>query len=108
MDTNGARHLQKRLRAHEHWCQAEAVADGRQPSSDPDVRELEEIGDGVRLYGCDVVRTSVDGRPAQVATRMTKTLVDGAWETSHVQEAVEYVDEGRAPSGGQVSADSGL
>lgn len=92
MDANGARQLQKRLEAHEHWCQAEAVADGRQPASDPDVRELEEIGDGVRHYGRDVVRTKVDGRPAQVATRMTKTIVDGAWETSHVHDSVQYLD----------------
>jgi hypothetical protein len=68
------------------------VADGRQPSADPDVRELEEIRDGVRHYGIDVVRTKVDGRPAEVSTRMTKTLVDGAWETSHVHESVDYLD----------------
>ena len=100
MDTNGARHLQKRLEAHEHWRQADALLDGRQPSTDPDVLDLEEIGDGVRMYARDLVRTSVEGRPAHVATRMTKTLVDGCWETSHVHEDIEYLDGNGTPQKG--------
>ena len=74
MDANGARQLQKRLEAHEHWCQAEAVRDGRQPSTDPDVLEFIEIRDGVRHY----------------REGLTKTLVDGAWETSRVQDDLAY------------------
>jgi hypothetical protein len=97
MDANGARELQKRLEAHEQWRQAEAVLDGRLPPTDPDVLELEELGDGVRHYGREVVRTTVEGRPAQVSTRMTKTLVDGCWETSHVHEDIAYLDGDGTP-----------
>ena len=92
MDTNGARELRKRLQEQEHWCQADAVRDGRQPQTDPDLLELESIGDGVRYYGCEQAQTNVDGRPARVSTRLTKTLTDGAWETALVRESVEYLD----------------
>jgi hypothetical protein len=92
LDTNGARHLQKRLEAHEHWRQADAVVDGRQPANDPDVHELEGIGDGVRLYGCEARQATVHARPALVTFRMTKALVDGAWERSVIEESVEYLD----------------
>jgi hypothetical protein len=97
VDANGAKELQKRLEAHEQWRQAQSVLDGRQAASDPDLVELEEIGDGVRHYGLDVVRVQIDGRPAEVATRMTKTLIDGAWKTSLVEESVEFLDA--APAG---------
>ena len=51
MDAAGAGELQRRIEEHQHWRQAEAVRDGRQPAADPDAQELEEIGDGLRLYG---------------------------------------------------------
>ena len=49
-----------------HGGQAEAVKDGRQSASDPDAAELEEIRDGIRYYGRDQQRTTVDGRAAVV------------------------------------------
>ena len=77
MDAAGAEELRKRLEEQQHWRQAEAVRDGRQPATDPDSFELEEIGDGVRRYGHEQQRMTVDGRPALVTVRMTKTIVDG-------------------------------
>src|SRR5207253_109174 len=82
MDANGARELSRRLEAHEHWCQAEAVQRGEQPASDPDAQDLEELGEGVRRYGIDTQRTTVDGRPTIVTHRLCKRLVDGRWEVS--------------------------
>lgn len=92
MDAAGAEELRKRLEAQEHWRQAEAVRDGRQPATDPDSSELEELGDGVRYYGRDLQRTTVAGRPVLVTLRMTKNLVDGAWETSLTRESLEDLD----------------
>ena len=92
MDANGARELTKRLKAQEHWRQADAVLAGEQPATDPDLHELEEMGDRVRYYGHEEQRTTVDGRPALVTYRLTKTLVDGSWEGSLAQESVRYLD----------------
>ena len=55
------------------------------------------IGDGVRLYGCEVRKATVHARPALVTFRMTKTLVDGAWERSVIEESVEYLDTDLGP-----------
>ena len=63
MDANGARALTARIEQHQHWREAPAVHDGRQPATDPDARELVGIVDGVRLY----------------AGGLEKRLVDGAW-----------------------------
>ena len=90
MDAAGAQELRKRLEEQAHWRQAEAVRSGRQPATDPDAHELEEIGDGVRYYGCDRQRLTVDGRPALVTFRIVKQLVDGWWETSLIREDVEH------------------
>ena len=72
MDATGAEELRKRLAAQEHWREAEAVRDGRQPPSDPDAKDLEEIRDGVRYYRGDEHH------------RMIKTLVGDAWDTSFI------------------------
>ena len=90
MDAAGAEELRKRLEEQAHWAQAEAVKDGRQPASDPDAQELEEIGDGIRYYERGEQRTTVDGRAAVVVVRMVKQLVDGEWQRSAIQEDVEY------------------
>jgi len=74
MDAAGAAELRKRLEQQHHWRLAEAVRDGRQPATDPDFLELEEIGDGVRLYRAE---NGAEGH------RMTKRLVDGHWQTSY-------------------------
>jgi hypothetical protein len=72
MDAAGAEEVRRRIEGHEHWRQAEAVRDGRQPPSDPDAHELEEIRDGVRYY------RAADNH------RMIKKLVAGAWDTSFI------------------------
>ena len=74
MDAAGAQELQRRLAAHAHWRQAEAVLDGRQPPADPDAPELEEIGEGLRLYR----RSS--------GFRTVKRLVGGRWERGEIAE----------------------
>ena len=89
MDAAGAKELRKRLEEQEHWRQADAVRDGRQPAADPDAYELEELGEGIRYYGRDQQRMTVDGRPALVTFRIVKELVDGEWRRSAVQEDVE-------------------
>jgi hypothetical protein len=74
MDANGARELSRRLEAQEHWRQATAVRTGEQPAADPDGQDIEELGDGIRLY-----RREAD---SPVGHRLCKRLVDGRWETS--------------------------
>ena len=86
MDAAGAGELQRRIEEHQHWRQAEAVRNGRQPAADPDAQELEEIGDDVRLYGREEQRLTVDGRPALVTFRVAKRLVNGHWERAEVRE----------------------
>src|SRR5881392_1608485 len=78
MDAAGAGELQKRIEEHQHWRQAEAVRDGRQPAADPDAQELEEIRDGIRFYGRE--------QRAMVSFRVVKRLVDGHWERDVVPD----------------------
>jgi hypothetical protein len=86
MDAAGAGELHKRIEEHQHWRQAEAVRDGRQPASDPDAQELEEIRDGIRFYGWEQQRATVDGRAAMVSFRVVKRLVDGHWERDEIPD----------------------
>ena len=85
MDAAGAGALQRRIEEHQHWRQAEAVRDGRQPASDPDAQELEEIGDGIRFYGLEQQLDPGDGA-AVVSLRVVKRLVDGHWERDVVPD----------------------
>lgn len=82
MDANGARELSRRLEAHEHWRQAPAVLRGEQSATDPDAPELEELGDGIRLYRREAQPSRINGTTSPVAHRLCKRLVDGRWETS--------------------------
>jgi len=89
MDAVGAKELQTRLAHQEHWQQAAAVRRGDQPKADPDVWELEEIGEGIRLYSVrEEQQRIVEGAEALVTTRMTKRLVDGWWQTRYEVERV--------------------
>jgi hypothetical protein len=83
MDANGARELSKRLEAQEHWRQAAAVQNGEQPAADPDAQDLEELGDGIRLYGRETQSGAVNGTDSRLTLRLCKRLVDGRWETSY-------------------------
>ena len=82
MDANGARELSKRLEAQEHWRQAPAVLRGEQPAADPDAQDLEELGDGIRLYRREAQPGTVNGSDSHVTHRLCKRLVDERWETS--------------------------
>ena len=72
MDAAGAASLRRRLEEQEHWRQADAVRDGRQPRVDPDKDELVSLGDGIRVYS--LLRTRGPAR------RWCKRLVEGLWE----------------------------
>jgi hypothetical protein len=82
MDAHGARELSKRLEAHEHWRQAPAVLSGEQSATDPDAPELEELGDGIRLYRREVQAGALNGASGRVTQRLCKRLIDGRWVTS--------------------------
>src|SRR5690349_517733 len=85
MDAAGAGELQKRIEEHQHWREAEAVRDGRQPAVDPDAQELEEIRDGMRLYGWER-RATGDGGAGMVSFRVVKRLAGGHWERDEVPD----------------------
>jgi hypothetical protein len=85
MDTNGARHLAVRIAQQQHWELAQAVQDGRQPSSDPDGQDLEALGDRCRLYATEVA----DGANGPTVQRFLKTLVDGSWQVAAIDERGE-------------------
>jgi hypothetical protein len=93
MDANGARELTKRLEAQAHWRQATAVQTGEQPNLDPDGQDLDELGEGIRRYGVETQRTTVDGQPALVTHRLCKRLRDGRWETSFEVEHVKRFED---------------
>ena len=93
MDANGARELSKRLEAQAHWRQATAVQTGEQPNSDPDAQDLDELGEGVRRYGIETQRTTVEGRPALVTHRLCKRLRDGRWEVTLDVESIDYLGD---------------
>jgi hypothetical protein len=87
VDAAGAVRLRWRIEQQQHWRQAQAVIDGRQPAIDPDSDDLQSVGDGIRLYSARFTR---DG-----TLRLCKRLVDGVWEHGTLDEA--YV-VGRAPA----------
>ena len=93
MDANGARELTKRLEAQAHWRQATAVQTGEQPTSDPDAQDLDELGQGVRRYGIETQRMTVEGRPALVTHRLCKRLREGRWEVTLDVESVDYLED---------------
>ena len=106
MDAAGAGELQKRIEEHQHWRQAEAVRDGRQPAADPDARELEEIRDGIRFYGWE--QLAVDGGAAVVYLRVVKRLDNGHWERDAVRADPDDRPGGASRTGLVRPADSAL
>ena len=93
MDANGARELTKRLEAQAHWQQATSVQTGDQPTSDPDAQDLDELGEGVRRYGIETQRMTVEGRPALVTHRLCKRLREGRWEVTLDVESIDYLED---------------
>jgi hypothetical protein len=62
MDSNGARHLQRRLDSHANWQGAAAVQSGEQSHADPDAPDLIEFEEEVRRYRGGLCKRLVDGR----------------------------------------------
>jgi N-acetyl-anhydromuramyl-L-alanine amidase AmpD len=93
MDANGARELTKRLEAQAHWRHATAVQSGEQPTSDPDGHDLDELGEGIRRYGIETQRMTVEGRPALVTHRLCKRLREGRWEVTLDVESIDYLED---------------
>ena len=89
MDVKGAERLRLRIEEQQHWRQAAAVLDGRQPPTDPDHDQLETLGDGIRLYSGRMTRNGI--------VRICKRLVDGVWEHG-------MLDEGFAPESASAGA----
>ena len=81
LDAAGAEKLRWRIEQQQHWRQAPAVLDGRQPSIDPDLNDLVELGDGLRIYSSRITRGCV--------VQVYKRLVDGVWEHGTVEERFE-------------------
>ena len=81
MDAAGAAKLRWRIEQQQHWRQAQAVLDGRQPSVDPHMEELVSVGDGIRIYE--------ERHPSAGKLRLCKRLVDGVWENGTLDDEVE-------------------
>jgi hypothetical protein len=81
VDAAGAEHLRWRIEQQQHWRQAQAVLNGRQPSVDPDLEDLTSVGDGIRIYS---ERFTGEGR-----IRLCKRLVDGVWEHGSLADGEE-------------------
>ena len=81
--------LAGRLEQQAHWRLASAVQRGEQSATDPDAYDLEELQDGLRLYGTrDQQRRTVEGRNVLLTQRLTKRLADGSWTTVYETEQV--------------------
>jgi hypothetical protein len=81
VDAAGAAKLRWRIEQQQHWRQAPAVLDGRQPSVDPDMDDLVSVGDAIRIYA---ERYTSDGH-----MRLCKRLVDGVWEHGPLDPAFD-------------------
>jgi hypothetical protein len=81
VDAAGAATLRWRIEQQQHWRQAQAVLDGRQPSVDPHMEELVSVGEGIRIYD----ERHGSGR----RLRLCKRLVDGVWENGSLDDEAE-------------------
>ncbi len=72
MDIAGAQELRKRIEQQQHWRQADAVRDGRQPPVDPDHEQLEHLGEDIRVYAPRLMHGDY--------VYACKRLVNGVWE----------------------------
>jgi hypothetical protein len=89
MDTAGARALKERIEQRMQWQEARAVAEGRQPKTDPDTERLVSFDDGVRCYEPEQRIEVHDGVRKLVTSRTFKRVVDGEWTTEVVVERVD-------------------
>jgi hypothetical protein len=84
VDVAGARRLSWRIEQQRHWRQAAAVADGRQPATDPDTDTLESFEGSERVYAARLTNHGT--------VRLHKRLVDGVWENELVEESEPLAD----------------
>jgi hypothetical protein len=82
VDAEGARVLRHRIEQHQHWLEAAAVRDGRQPARDPDAADLVHYAGTVRRY------EPSGGTPYE------KRLVNGLWIAQTVSEVRGLVSAG--------------
>jgi hypothetical protein len=82
MDAEGAKVLRQRIVQHQHWLQAAAVRDGRQPPRDPDAADLVHCTGQLRRY------EPSGGRPYE------KRLVDDLWIAHSASELLSLVRPG--------------
>ena len=81
MDAAGAAKLRWRIEQQQHWRQAPAVKDGRQPSVDPDMEELVSVGEGLRIYS--------ERRTSEGVLVLCKRLVEGVWENGTLEQSFD-------------------
>jgi hypothetical protein len=100
LDAAGAEKLRWRIEQQQHWRQAQAVLDGRQPSVDPDQNDLEMFESDLRIYAS---RSTRDG-----VVRLCKRLVDGAWQHGTIDAELNHaISTARGPAGARGRASDG-
>ena len=98
MDAAGAAKLRWRIEQQQHWRQAPAVQEGRQPSVDPDMEDLVAVGDGLRVY--------TERRTSEGVLRLCKRLVDGVWENGTLEASFDTSAFAHRDASEQVVADA--
>jgi hypothetical protein len=81
VDAAGAASLRWRIEQQQHWRQAQAVLDGRQPSVDPDMEQLVSVAEGIRIYS--------EPRTSEGHLRTCKRLVEGVWQHGQLDAELE-------------------
>ena len=99
MDAAGAAKLRWRIEQQQHWRQAPAVKEGRQPSVDPDMEDLVSVGDGLRVY--------TERRTSEGVLRLCKRLVEGVWENGTLEPDFDLSGLASRDASEQVLADAG-
>ena len=85
--------LSFRLAQQEHWQQAEAVREGRQPNVDPDGAHLQAFDTGLRVYRPREVHKTIAGHRELVPEWPIKRLeANGFWENELVIVSYRHHD----------------
>jgi hypothetical protein len=87
VDPAGAQKLRCRIEEQENWRRADAVRDGRQSASDPDIDELDRVDDGIRFYSPRIIHGEL--------VRQIKRLSGGFWVSGTIVDTPTSVEESR-------------
>ena len=98
VDAAGAAKLRWRIEQQQHWRQAPAVQEGRQPSVDPDMEDLVSVGEGLRVY--------TERRTSEGVLRLCKRLVEGVWENGTLEPDFDLSKHANRDASEQVLADA--